>query len=142
LHINNVSGGGLGPKQNLDKYAGPIWAVVPEKGAWQGRCRKAVKRKVQFSGKHFAPQARKVGSWVVGSLISGERQSVVYKLYPFQIEMRVKMQLTWSFWLSLGLGPWFWPCCYGHGGSTAVLWPFPSSSPLCSRSCFTVCAHI
>lgn len=26
----------------------------------------------------------------------GDRQSVVYKLYPFQIEMRVKMQLTWS----------------------------------------------
>jgi len=32
-----------------------------------------------------------------------ERQSVVYKLYPFQIEMRVKMQLTWSLaWVRSG----------------------------------------
>lgn len=37
-----------------------------------------------------------------------KRQSVVYKLYPFQIEMRVKMQLTWSLGqptVPSGLGP-------------------------------------
>lgn len=78
-------------------------------------------------------------------LISGERQSVVYKLYPFQIEMRVKMQLTWSFcclWFRFCC--WFcsWPRCYGHRFMASSILIISLRGTVAPAPVFTVCAHI
>lgn len=102
-------------------------------------------------------------------MAGGERQSVVYKLYPFQIEMRVKMQLTWS----LGqptvpsgarngergpgkvkvpmLGVLLWPplrnCLFitstlSCARTLSPFFPFSLCLLLFALQFFTVCAHI
>lgn len=72
-------------------------------------------------------------------LISEKRQSVVYKLYPFQIEMRVKMQLTWSFLLSLVLvlAMLLWPRwqnCRFIASSVLILIILFCRVPLCTQT--------
>lgn len=78
------------------------WALLEQGSEHWGGAGQAVKRTVQFGSQQHGRERGHIS----------ERQSVVYKLYPFQIEMRVKMQLTWP------LG-WLWPCCYGHRCETA-----------------------